>query len=61
MAMLALICFKGNKKSLHNWRPTCISMLNVDYKILAQVLSKRLQSVKTSIISLDQTGFIKDK
>ena len=59
MAVLALLFKKGNKNSLHNWRP--ISILNVDYKILAQVLSKRLQTVVTSIVSLDQTGFIKDR
>ena len=33
-------------------------MLNVDYKILATVLAKRLAAVLDSIISEDQTGFM---
>ncbi len=41
--------------SCGNYRP--ISLLNVDCKILAKVLSLRLQDVMPSIISLDQTGF----
>lgn len=44
--------------------PTCcssyrpVSLLNMDCKILAKVLSFRLQWVPPSIISLDQTGFM---
>ncbi len=41
--------------SCGNYRP--ISLLNVDFKILAKVLSLRLQDVMPSIISFDQTGF----
>lgn len=43
--------------------PTCcgsyrpISLLNVDYKILAKVLSFRLERVLSSLVSQDQTGF----
>ena len=59
MAVLALLFKKGNRNSIHNWRP--ISILNVDYKILAQVLSKRLKNVITSIVSSDQSGFIKER
>ena len=44
---------------LKNWRP--ISLLNTDYKILAKVLSTRLQKVLPSIIHGDQTGFLKDR
>ncbi len=41
--------------SCGNYRP--ISLLNVDCKILAKVLSLRFQDLMPSIISLDQTGF----
>ena len=59
-ALLVLIP-KGtkDKRELKNWRP--ISLLNVDYKILAKVLAKRLQQVITKIISPDQTGYIKGR
>ena len=42
--------------SCGSYRP--ISLLNVDCKILAKVLSLRLQSVMSSVISSDQTGFM---
>lgn len=37
-----------------------ISFLNVDYKILAKVLATRLENILPTVISQDQTGFIKD-
>ena len=39
-----------------SFRP--ISLLNVDYKILAKILALRLQGVLPQIISPDQTGFM---
>ena len=36
-------------------------MLNIDYKIAANVLSKRLQKVITSLVSSEQTGFLKKR
>ncbi|KAJ4921827.1 hypothetical protein JOQ06_024653, partial [Pogonophryne albipinna] len=42
-----------------SYRP--ISLLNVDYKILAKILAIRLESVTPNIISLDQTGFMKGR
>lgn len=44
---------KGERSDLKNWRP--ISLLNVDYKILAKVLANRLKSVIGQIIHPDQT------
>ena len=44
---------------MENWRP--ISLLNIDYKILARVLALRLQKVLPKIISLDQQGYIKNR
>ena len=59
-ALLVLIP-KGtkDKRELQNWRP--ISLLDVDYKILAKVLAKKLQQVITKIISPDQAGYIKGR
>ena len=44
---------------LKNWRP--ISLLNTDYKILTKALAVRLQSVMPSVISEDQTGYLKGR
>ncbi len=48
-----------NRFLLKNWRT--ISLLNTDYKIIAKVLATRLQTVLPSIISDDQTGYLKDR
>ena len=55
------LILKKNKNPcyLKNWRP--ISLLNTDYKILAQIFSKRLQKVLPTIISEFQNGYIKDR
>ena len=58
-SILTLLYKKGNKGSLDNWRP--ISLLNIDYKIAARVLSIRLQPNMPSIISADQRGFVKGR
>ncbi len=42
-----------------SYRP--ISLLNVDTKILAKVLARRLESILPSVISEDQTGFVKNR
>lgn len=42
-----------------HWRP--LTMLNCDYKILAKALALRLQPILPSIISEDQTGFMKGR
>ena len=56
---LFLLCYikKGDKASLHNWRP--ISLLNIDYKIVASVLCQRVKRIISYIILDDQSGFIK--
>lgn len=55
------LLLKKNKDPLDcgSYRP--ISLLNSDYKILTKILSLRLEQVLPSIISSDQTGFVKQR
>ena len=46
-----------DKMILENLRP--ISLLNVDFKILTKVITKRIGNVLHNLINLDQTGYIK--
>ena len=56
-AVIVLLYKKGNASMLGNYRP--LSMLTSDYKLLAKLLSKRLDLVIDVLIHPDQTGFIK--
>ena len=55
-AYVTLVYKKGERNDLSNWRP--ISLLNVDYKIIAKTLANRLQMTVDGIISSDQTACI---
>ena len=44
---------------LTGWRP--ITLLNVDYKILAKCIAKRIEPFLPKLIHSDQTGFMKDR
>ncbi|KAJ1212636.1 hypothetical protein NDU88_000291 [Pleurodeles waltl] len=44
---------KGEKEDLKNWRP--ISLLNVDYKLLAKAMANHLKKVIEKIVHPDQT------
>ena len=44
---------------LTNWRP--ITLLNVDYKILARAIAKRIKPKLSKLIHSDQTGFVKGR
>ena len=44
---------------LSNWRP--LTLLNVYYKILANVIGQRIETILSSLIHSDQTGFIKGR
>ena len=59
-AVISLI-LKKDKDNLNcsSYRP--ISLLNVDTKILSKVLAHRLEKILPSLISPDQTGFIKNR
>jgi len=48
-----------DKKLIKNWRP--ISLLNTDFKIVSRALAKRLKSVLPSLISSNQTAYVKDR
>ena len=58
-AVMSLIFKSGDKTILSNYRP--ISVTNSDYKILAFVLAKRLQTVCTTLISESQSGYLKKR
>ena len=44
---------------LSGWRP--IPLLNVDYKILAKTIAKRIEPFLPKLIHSDQIGFVKDR
>lgn len=59
-ASISLILKKDKDPlSCSSYRP--ISLLNVDFKLLSKMLALRLETVLPSIISPDQTGFIKNR
>ena len=57
--ILSLIFKSGAESCLNNWRP--ITLLNVDYKIIARALAQRLQKVISKVVSADQNGYIKNR
>ena len=58
-AVVTLLYKKDKKDYLKNYRP--ISLTNYDYKIIAFVLTARLQKVIDDIISKSQTAYIKSR
>ncbi len=58
-SVLSLIFKKGDREELKNYRP--ISLSNYDYKILAFVLARRLQKVIDTLVSPEQTAYIKNR
>ena len=58
--IISLILKKSKDKTiLENLRP--ISLLNVDYKILTKVISKRIEKVLPVLINPDLTGYVKGR
>ncbi len=59
-SIITLLPKKGkNRLHLKNWRP--ISLLNTDYKIIANILALRLLTVLPDIISDNQSGYLKGR
>ena len=59
-AIISLLPKKRQRPRLFkNWRP--ISLLNVDYKILAKALANRLSPFLPGLIDEDQTGYVKSR
>ena len=52
---------KGDKdhRLIKNWRP--ITVLNVDYKIIAKTIANRLKPVLPDLINQDQTGYVQNR
>ena len=57
--VLTLIPKKGNQLNLANKRPICL--LDVIYKLIAKVISIRINRVIDKIVHKNQTGFIKGR
>ena len=57
--VLSLIFKKDDTEDISNYRP--ISLTNVDYRILAFVLAKRMQRVIDSILSHDQSAYVRNR
>ena len=49
----------GSLLELSNWRP--ITLLNVDCKLAAKVIAKRIEPLLPNLVHTDQTGFIKGR
>ena len=59
ISVLSLLHKKGDVNLLKNCRP--ISLTNVDYRILGQVLANRLHKVLPTSIRHDQAGYVKGR
>ncbi len=57
--IISLIFKKNDRKKFKNYRP--LSLSNVDYKILAFILAKRLQKVVHKLISPEQVAYINER
>ena len=59
LALITLLYKKGERNSLKNYRP--LSLTNTDYKIIAFVFARRLQTIIDKIISNEQSAYIKGR
>ena len=59
LAFMSLNCKRGHEDNIENYRP--ISLTNVDYRILAFTLAQRMHKIIGSLISNDQSAYIKGR
>ncbi len=57
--IITLIPKKDKDIKMKHWRP--LTLLNVDYKIIAKVLAQRLKLQLLKVIHRDQTGFLQTR
>ena len=57
--IISLLPKKNDLQLLKNWRP--LTLLNVDYKILAKLIATRLKSALIHLINDDQSGFLEKR
>ena len=58
-SIIKLLFKKKNREELKNYRP--ISLANIDYKLLANVLASRLHTVIGNLVSPEQTAYIRGR
>ena len=58
-SILSLLYKKGEKTDIKNYRP--ISLTNIDYKILAHIITNRIHVVLKNIINPEQTAYVKGR
>uniref|UniRef100_A0A3B5RAA6 Reverse transcriptase domain-containing protein n=1 Tax=Xiphophorus maculatus TaxID=8083 RepID=A0A3B5RAA6_XIPMA len=59
-AVITLLAKKGKDPQLcSSYRP--ISLLNVDFKLLAKTIALRLETVLPTVVGIDQTGFVQNR
>ena len=58
-AIIKLLPKKNNAERIEDWRP--ISLINTDFKILAIIITQRLQPALSKIIGEDQTAHLKNR
>ena len=59
LSIITLIHKKDSKSMLKNYRP--LSLTNTDYKIIAFVFARRLQSIIDKLIGYEQSAYIKSR
>ncbi|GBG63278.1 hypothetical protein CBR_g37364 [Chara braunii] len=59
LGIISLMLKKGDKVNVRNYRP--ISLLNVDYKILAKTMAIRLRRILPRLVERDQGAFVQGR